>query len=76
MSTKNPQGNQREELPRTSDDLYTANSRNARSPSFNSHNARSQSFNSHNARSQSFRGWQDVAEELADLVLDGDLITS
>ena len=66
MSTKNPQGNQREELPRTSDDLYTANSR----------NARSQSFNSHNARSQSFRGWQDVAEELADLVLDGDLITS
>ena len=32
--------------------------------------------NSWDARSQSFRGWKTVAEELADLVLVGDLITS
>lgn len=32
--------------------------------------------NSWDARSQSFRGWENVAQELADLVLVGDLITS
>ena len=32
--------------------------------------------NSWDARSQSFRGWKNIAEELADLVLVGDLIIS